>query len=690
MASDDTNIRKLLDDSPIGVAVVDNETHERLFVNLALVRMFGAETPSELLEAPVIDSWVRPSQLRELQKALDAELPVINFEAERRRLNGETWWTLINSRPISFEGRPARMVWHTDITDRKRAEAASRASEKKSRVAQDRLLSAIEALEDGFVLYDKDDRFVLANQRYREIYPKSAPYMVHGTPFETILRRGLEQGEYDIGGKSNEAWLTQRLEEHRSGNRNIEQKLEDGTWLQIAERRTDSGEIVGFRVDVTGLKRIQEELNQAKEVAETAVEVKSAFLATMSHEIRTPLGGILGLSDILLSTNLSAEQQELVEKLKAAGSGLLVILNDILDLSKLEAGKLAIEAIDFDLTGLIEESVDLFRPRAEANGISLAVDTDTGVPTSLHGDPTRIRQVLINLIGNAVKFTHQGRVTLKTLQVSNGDRHRLRFEVSDTGIGISPDVVDDLFDDFVQADASTSRRYAGTGLGLAISRRLVELMGGSIDVESTEGVGSTFSFEIPAIDANDPDHIPDRRMGVVEWQASEPLNLLIAEDNELNQLIINAMLAPLGHRMTFAGNGREAVDLVGRDTFDLILMDIRMPEMSGVQATREIRSMDSDAAKLPIIALTADAMTENRTEYAAAGMDECVTKPIDRRELMLAINDVLGKSIHSASDEPVPEPNADAMASVPEEQELTDDVLSFLADIDGLTAEPPD
>jgi PAS domain S-box-containing protein len=680
MTENDFLIRELLDESPIGVAVVETATRKRVFVNRASVQMFGAQSAEQLLLAPLNESWARPTDLKKFQQFLDAGESVVNFEAERRRLDGTSWWALMNSRPIVFEGKPARVVWHTDITESKQAQAASRLSEE-------RLLSAIEALEDGFVLYDTDDRFVVANQKYRDIYPKSAEFMIPGTPFETILRHGLERGEYDTQGKSADDWIAQRMAEHQAGDRSVEQKLSNGTWLQISERKTERGELVGFRVNVTALKDIQEQLKTARDAAEAAVEVKSAFLATMSHEIRTPLGGILGLSDILISTNLTREQDELVRKLKAAGSGLLVILNDILDLSKLEAGKLAVENIDFDLTGLIDETIDLFSARAQADGITLSIDKAGDVPDAVHGDPTRIRQVLINLIGNAVKFTHQGKITLtaQTAQTQNGPG--LRFEVRDTGIGIAANVLHSLFDDFVQADASTSRRYAGTGLGLAISRQLVELMGGAIGVESVEGKGSVFYFEIPTTAARDTEHLGKRPATALEWLAREPLNILIAEDNEINQMIINTMLTPLGHTFSFVGNGREAVDRLSASTadFDLVLMDIRMPEMSGIEATRLIRALDDEISAIPIIALTADAMSENRKEYADAGMDDCVTKPIDRRELMITINAVIGRTIHitQPASEALDAPQTDMDQTA--DAEISDDVLAFLSDIDGLT-----
>ncbi len=383
-----------------------------------------------------------------------------------------------------------------------------------------------------------------------------------------------------------------------------------------------------------------------KERAEASEKSKSEFLASMSHEIRTPMTGVMGFADMLLDSRLDAEDRDKVIKIKGATQSLLSIINDILDLSKLEAGRVEIENIDFNLRTVIEEVLDLVGERARMKNIGLKVDYPGDIPDGINGDPTRIRQILINLIGNAVKFTHSGGITVAVRLEGNEHVRALRVSVIDTGIGISKENSENLFSDFSQADASISRRYEGTGLGLSISKRLVDLMDGSIGVESDEGKGSEFFFRIPYRAVTSDVSVQARQNIVQSFSTIRPLNILVAEDNKLNQRIIMATLDKYGHRSTIVENGEQAVAEVGNDQYDLILMDIRMPEMSGPEATRAIRARTDELSKIPIIALTADAMEEHIRGYLADGMDACATKPIDRIKLLTIINEVLGEEIH--------------------------------------------
>lgn len=385
-----------------------------------------------------------------------------------------------------------------------------------------------------------------------------------------------------------------------------------------------------------------------KNRAEASERSKSEFLASMSHEIRTPMAGVIGFADMLLDSKIADDEREMVLKIKSATMSLMTIVNDILDLSKLEAGRLLIENLDFNIKFAINDALELVRDRAIAKGLTLSIDFPAEMPDGINGDPTRFRQILINLIGNAVKFTQDGGVTV-TISISMKDEQQMiRVGVADTGIGISADNQKRLFTNFAQADASISRKYSGTGLGLAISKRLVELMGGDIGVESVEGSGSEFWFTMPYLAATS-DVTQISRLGVPQdFDVNRALNILVVEDNKLNQQIIAAILDKYGHHVVIVDNGVHALTAVGKDEFDLILMDIRMPEMSGPEAARAIRGRSDEKAKIPIIALTADAVEENIRGYIAVGMNACVTKPIDRQVLLRTINEVLDEEIHTA------------------------------------------
>ncbi|MBM3568293.1 MAG: response regulator [Alphaproteobacteria bacterium] len=392
-------------------------------------------------------------------------------------------------------------------------------------------------------------------------------------------------------------------------------------------------------LDVTDIER-------ARVAAESASRAKSDFLATMSHEIRTPLNGVLGMATVLRGGSLSAEQRVQVETILESGRSLQTIVNDVLDISKLEAGKVEIEVAPFAPAHDIESVVALYRPAAEDGGLRLACDLAPDLPKQAIGDSHRIRQVLTNLLGNAVKFTPTGghvtvRATWKPDAVA--DHGRMRIAVEDSGIGIAPDKIERVFDRFSQADVSTTRRYGGTGLGLAIAKQLALLMGGDIGVESRLGQGSTFWFELPLVVSHAELAPP------MAAPALGPLDILAAEDNPINQMVLRAMLEPLGHRLDIVDNGRAAVERLRQARYDVVLMDVQMPEMDGPTATQAIRAMGGDMARLPIIALTANAMMEQKAAYLAAGMDEHVAKPIDPAELLAAMARLLGRPVGETS-----------------------------------------
>ncbi|MEO8597724.1 MAG: ATP-binding protein [Candidatus Solibacter sp.] len=404
---------------------------------------------------------------------------------------------------------------------------------------------------------------------------------------------------------------------------------------EIQRRDVDLGEHRrSLEEQIAERNRVNAELLEAKEKAEIAVRLKSEFLANMSHEIRTPMNGILGMTDLALATELTPVQQEYLRGVKISAEGLLRIINDILDVSKIEVGKLAIENVDFELTPALQDLVRVFEISAQAKNLVLRLHFDPACPTWVCGDPVRLGQILINLLGNAIKFTLQGSVELLVELAGPG---RLRFVVADTGIGIAPDKMEAIFEAFTQADGSHTRRFGGTGLGLTITRRLSDLMGGRVWVESRVGWGSRFYLELP-LPAKEA-----RAVRPVQAQAvSLPsLNVLVAEDNLVNQKVICSMLRLAGCRTTVTANGADAFSEFLRDRFDLVLMDVQMPEVDGLQATAMMRQEERlrGRARTTILALTAHAAAEQHQQCQVAGMDGVITKPVTRVTLMQAIAD---------------------------------------------------
>jgi signal transduction histidine kinase/HPt (histidine-containing phosphotransfer) domain-containing protein/AmiR/NasT family two-component response regulator len=513
------------------------------------------------------------------------------------------------------------------------------------------LRAAVDNISQGLLVVDAERQVPVINDRAAELLGLPPELAKPGVTFDALLNWQHDTGEFEGQAESVRALV--RAGGIARGSTVYQRMRRNGAVLEFRTRALDSGLAVRTITDVTEQQQHARALAEARDAAEAAAQARSDFLAVMSHEIRTPLNGVIGVADLLSGTKLDAGQEEYVRLIRESGSHLLNLINDILDFSRLEASRMQLEAVDFDPTVLMRDVAGLFLAQARAKGLELCVQTEEPGPVT--GDPGRMRQILLNLVSNAVKFTSQGRVTLSLRQEPAADgRVRLLFRVSDTGPGIAPEAIGRIFDEFIQVDGSISRRFGGSGLGLAICRRLAELMGGTIAAESQPGIGSVFRFDVTlprAAEARSTETAPE---AAYDPAPAGALRALVVEDNATNRLVALRLLERLGHEADAVCNGVEAVAAFGLKQYDIVLMDVMMPEMDGLTATRRIRAVERPGSRRAIAGLTAGSRSDSLAECMAAGMDAVTTKPVTLNSLRAVIAEALdaaGRQARQAATE---------------------------------------
>jgi nitrogen fixation negative regulator NifL len=550
-----------------------------------------------------------------------------------RSKQGTLYWVDATIVPLmGADGLPEQYIAiRTEITVRKAMETTL--------AEQLRFVEVLlEATPTAIYLKDKQGRYLRFNKAFEDLFGITRGEWIGKTVFDLV------PGEVGLvlDAKDQELYAQGQIQTYEAvfNNRATGEAREGLYWkAPLTDANGEVTGLVGTILDITERNRIEQELREAKRNAEAASQAKSDFLANMSHEIRTPMNGVIGMTDLALDLEQNPTQREYLRIVKSSAQSLMVILNDVLDFSKIEAGKLTIEAVPFSLPETIDDTLKSLRNRASQKGLLLQSVLQPDLPDGVLGDPVRLRQILTNLCDNAIKFTAQGQVSVHVRSAPREDGYELHLSVRDSGIGIPADKQKGVFEAFSQADTSTTRRFGGTGLGLTICARLVELMGGKIWLDSVEGQGSTFHFTL-RVQAVAPVSVPPSTTAPAESAVATParaLQVLLVEDHPINQMVATTLLKRWGHAVTLAKNGQEAVDLFGTQPWDMVLMDMQMPVMGGLEATRLIRAGEPSGQRTPIVAMTANAMDSDRQACIEAGMDDHLAKPFNSADLQATL-----------------------------------------------------
>ena len=640
--------RSLSDAAFEGIAI--SEGGRILEVNKSFAEMYGYEA-SEVVGMPALD-FVVPESREAVRRHISSHAPE-PYEVVSLRKDGTTFDTEVRGKKALYQGRTVRITALRDITERKNAEKRFREAEQRYRTLVERVPAVVYMQEIG-----SQDSAIYMSPRIEDMTgyspddckdPDLRWRMVHPED------RGRMQSEDEHTVEPGEVFTTEYRVVHRDGHT---------VWVRneavvVEDEVSGSRYWQRFMIDITERKRAEEalrenerQLRKARERAEEANRAKSEFLANMSHEIRTPMNGVIGMTDLLLDTPLDEDQREYAETVRRSGENLMMILNDILDFSKIEAGATRLENIDFDLRAAVDDVTMLLARRAHDKGLELAGLIEHNVPYALRGDPGRLRQVLTNVLGNAIKFTEEGEVVVRVkLADEDEESAKVYFEVSDTGIGMSREQQRRLFLAFTQADASTTRHYGGTGLGLAISKQLVNLMGGEMSVESQSGVGSTFSFAVTF--EKQPSHARSAPSITADLAGRRAL---VVDDSRANRSILEKQLSSWGVQTTSVEGGPQALEELrsavdGNVPYDLAVLDMQMPGMDGMELARRIKA-DPDLSPTRLVLLTSLGRRTDGQEADQVGIEAYLTKPLRQSELYDALATVLGRS--AAGEEPQP------------------------------------